>query len=271
MGTTVRVEEDLHIVDRTARAPAPCADEIVAWLGDVERFSALRDAERLISRTSPNSDLGGLLAELRRNRSLVAQVAGQLDGDCAPLAVGVVPWPRRGVHSTGGLRVTVQCGDGGDGGDGGGGDGGDVLAVCRGVSRHLPALLAVSASSPLDDEGVDTGYASSRALQAPRWPASGAYPEAATMDDYRRDVEFLQHTRVISGPEMMHYDVRPAREAAGGVEIRLCDACSSSATVAVIVALCRALVVRETALVRRGTPTPPLPVLQQRTATWRAA
>ncbi|AHW63281.1 Glutamate-cysteine ligase, Gcs2 [Corynebacterium glyciniphilum AJ 3170] len=270
MGTTVRVEEDLYIVDQAVRAPAPCADEIVARLGDLARFSALRDADRLISRTSPHPGLTGLLAELRRNRSLVAQAAGQVDGDCAPLAAGVVPWARRGVHSTGGLRVTVQCSDGSSDG------GGDVLAVCRGVSRHLPALLAISASSPLDDEGVDTGYASSRALQAPRWPASGAYPEAATMDDYRRDVEFLQHTRVITGPEMMHYDVRPARQvtdgdATDGVEIRLCDACSSSATVGVIVALCRALVSRENTLVQRGTPTPPLPVLQQRTATWRAA
>ncbi|MEJ6549365.1 carboxylate--amine ligase/circularly permuted type 2 ATP-grasp protein [Corynebacterium sp. USCH3] len=250
MGTTVRVEEDLRIVDRTVRAPVPHAAETVARLGDAERFSVRGGPDRLTARTAPHADLAGVMTELRRNRRLVARAAGEADGDCTPVADG-------------GLRVTVNGTDGAGVAD--------VLAVCRGVSRHLPALLALSASSPFDDVGVDTGYASSRSVRGPRRPASGAYPAATTMGDYRRDIEFLRRTGVTPGPEMLDYDVRPAPGPPGGVEIRLCDACSSTATVGVIVALCRALVCREAALVRQGTPTPPLQVLQQRTATWQAA
>ncbi len=267
MGTSVRVEEDLHLVDRAVRAPASCAAVVVrsltdpgtAPVTDPVRFSTQCDPARLVSRTAFHPDVDGVMSEVRGNRALVARAAAEAEGDCAPLAAGVVPWPRRGVHSTGGLRVAVDCG------------GAEVTAVCRGVSRHLPALLALSASSPFDDGGEDTGYASSRALQRPRGPAVGAYPDALSLEEYHRDISFLRRTGVVSGPGMMHYDVRPAVGAEGAVEIRLCDASSSTATVEVIVALCRALVRRESALVRSGAPTPPLPALRQRAATWKAA
>lgn len=260
MGTTVRVEEDLHIVDDAARSLAPCADEVVDRLG---RGTASPDRCSLVSRSGWHETLGGesgsdsgLLPDLRDARRRVGQAAAV--SGCSPLAAGVVPRHRTGVHSTGGLRITVHTDA-------------EVLAVCRGIARHLPVLLALSASSPFDDEGVDSGYASSRFFSGRRWPTSGVHPEAGTMEEYRADMGFLRQSRMIDRVGMMHYDVQPADLDGNAVEVGLCDACSSTATVGVLAALSRALVDRESALVADGGSAGPLPVLQQRTATWRAA
>ncbi|MGO1912578.1 MAG: glutamate-cysteine ligase family protein, partial [Corynebacterium sp.] len=278
---TVRVEEDLHLVDEVARTLAPCADEVVERLGDSDRWSVSLDDCSLVSSTARHSGLDALVDEVRGNRLRVAQAAAVVDsGDCLPVAAGVVPWPRSAApvgsrehdirtrygllgrqRTTGGTRIIVECGA-------------PVLDVCRGISRHLPVLLALSASSPFDANAEDTGYASSRLLGWRRWPTSGVFPPAATMEEYRADIAFLQETRVITDPGMMYYDVRPGGdtgEEAGTVEIRLCDAASSAETVGVLTALGRALVEREASLVAAGTPTAPLSPLQQRTATWRAA
>ncbi|MGP9724001.1 glutamate-cysteine ligase family protein [Corynebacterium sp. AOP40-9SA-29] len=249
MATTLVVEEDLALVDPSVRAPTARAGE-VREVQEVQEvidalgagFTASDAANRVVVRTPADGDVAAVLAAVRANRARLARAAARLDGGgCVPVA-------------SGGLRLTVTWeGEA------------DTLAVCRGISRHLPVLLALSASSPFDDRGVDTGHASSRALRGPREPASGAFPEAATLDDHRRDVEFLRRTGAVT----QGYDVAPASR--HGVLVDLCDACSSSATVGLLAALTRALVNRELALVRAGTPTPPLPALVRRTATWRAA
>ena len=283
---TIRVEEDLHLVDEVSRTLAPCADEVVERLGDTDRWAVDLDDCSLVATTSAHSGataLTQLIDEVRSNRLRVAQATAVVDsGDCVPLAAGVVPWPRSAApvgsrehdirtrygqlgrqRITGGLRIIVDCDT-------------DVLAVCRGISRHLPVLLAISASSPFDTSGEDTGYASSRLLGWRRWPTAGVFPQVDTMEEYRADIDFLHQTRVITGPAMMYYAVRPGPGTAddgqsGTVEIRLCDAASSVDTVGILAALGRALVTRESALAASGTPTAPLRPLQQRTATWRAA
>lgn len=267
--STVRVDEELHIVDDAARSLALCAEDVVARLHGGS-WSASSDGCSLVSRTMAHRTLrggDGLVAELRGTRRQVGQAASDTaDGRCSPLAAGVVPRHRTGVHSTGGTRIIVERGTGD-----GEGDNADVLAVCRGVSRHLPVLLALSASSPFDDDGVDTGYASFRYVSGRRWPVSGPYPEASTMIDYRAELEFIREMTTQAADGAMHYDVQPADPAGRAVEITLCDAVSSTATVGVLAALARGLVDREYALQDAGEPTPPLSTVRQRTLTWRAA
>lgn len=189
--------------------------------------------------TGPHVRTADLVEDLREQRRRA--VTGE-SGGCVPVVDA-------------GLRIEVDC---------------DApLAVGRGISRYLPVLLALSASSPWESS-TDTGYASSRYLRRRQWPTSEVYPAAATMDGYHADLEVLRRHRVISAPGDMNYDVRPVGDGTR-IGIHLCDACSSTATVGLLATLGRALVVRESALVAEGSPTPPLHDLQLTAALWRAA
>lgn len=138
------------------------------------------------------------------------------------------------------------------------------------VSPWLPALLALSASSPFSHTGADTGYASSRSLIWTRWPTTGragTFASAAEYDQLTRD---LVGSGVISDSGMLYFDVRPSQHVPT-LELRVCDACPSVDTAVLIAGLFRGVVARELARLRAGEPSAALPVTLERAAHWRAA
>ena len=79
------------------------------------------------------------------------------------------------------------------------------MAVAHRVAPWLPALLALSASSPFW-LGTDTGYASYRTLIWRRWPTTGAFGGFESAADYDRTVADLVRSEVISDPGMIYFD-----------------------------------------------------------------
>ena len=98
-----------------------------------------------------------------------------------------------------------------------------AVAVAHRVAPWLPALLALSASSPFW-LGTDTGYASYRTLIWRRWPTTGAFGGFESAADYDQTVADLVRSEVISDPGMIYFDVRPSTRLPT-VELRICDAC----------------------------------------------
>jgi carboxylate-amine ligase len=138
------------------------------------------------------------------------------------------------------------------------------------VSPWLPALLALSASSPFW-QGSDTGYASWRTMVWQRWPTAGpigCFPDAAAYDDAVRD---MIEAGIISDPGMIYYDIRPSAHLQT-LELRICDACPRAETVVLIAGLFRALVADALEQLRAdGAPACGGRHEWLRGAAWRAA
>jgi carboxylate-amine ligase len=144
-----------------------------------------------------------------------------------------------------------------------------AVAVAQRVTRWLPLLLALSASSPYW-RGDDTGYASTRSLLWQRWPTAGASGLVRSADDHEALVAELISSGTITDRAMIYFDVRPSAHAPT-LELRITDACPDVDDVVMLAGLFRALVHRERDAVLGGTPLMRVrgPVL--RAATWRAA
>jgi carboxylate-amine ligase len=133
-----------------------------------------------------------------------------------------------------------------------------AMAVARRVTPWLPALLALSASSPYW-LGADTGYASYRTLIWRRWPTAGSLHEFESAADYDRTVADLIRSGVITDPGMIYFDVRPSTHL------------PTLEDVVLLAGLFRALVTRETAAAIAGRPPVPVRPELLQAATWRAA
>lgn len=144
-----------------------------------------------------------------------------------------------------------------------------VRAMCE-VSPWLPALLALSASSPFW-QGADTGYASWRTLLWQRWPTAGPAGCFASAAEYDAAVDDFVRAGIISDAGMIYYDVRPSAHLPT-LELRTCDACPRAETVVLIAGLFRALVTEARARLRtRDAPTCHGRHEWLRGASWRAA
>ena len=144
-----------------------------------------------------------------------------------------------------------------------------AVAVAHRVAPWLPALLALSASSPFW-LGTDTGYASYRTLIWRRWPTTGAFGGFESAADYDQTVADLVRSEVISDPGMIYFDVRPSTRLPT-VELRICDACPRLEDVVLLAGLFRALVIQESDAATTGRPPMPVGPELLEAATWRAA
>jgi len=273
----VGVEEEFHILDLVTRALVPRAGEILEAL-PADRFAAELLRSVVETNSAPARDLAALradLVDLRRRLVAVAEPLG-----LGPVAAGTVPivdpdrleisrdprylqmteeyqiLAREQVICGAHVHVDVDDRD-------------TAMAVIGRVSRWLPLLLALSASSPFW-LGADSGYASMRTMVWQRWPTAGVTGRFRTAAEYDQLVADLVKSGVITDPGMVYFDIRPSAHLPT-VELRICDACPDVDTVVLIAGLFRGLVGHAVAAIEAGEPAvAPRPELL-RAATWRAA
>ncbi len=144
-----------------------------------------------------------------------------------------------------------------------------ALPLLAGLSSYLPHLLALSASSPFW-AGVDTGYASNRALMFQQLPTAGLPYELAGWADYERYVRDMSATGIIDDYSEVRWDIRPSPHW-GTLEMRACDGVSTSAELGAVAALIHCLVERMSRQLDAGETLEWLAPWYARENKWRAA
>jgi carboxylate-amine ligase len=274
---TVGVEEEFHVIDLDSRELVPRGPEILDGLPDTS-FAPELHRSVVESNTQVHHSLDDLRAELLRLRRQAAQVAETHGLGLA--AVGTVPLVEEdelAVTSTSRFeqmlddyqilaREQLICGTQVHVGLP---DRDTAVAVAQRVSRWLPILLAISASSPYW-MGRDTGYSSIRSLLWQRWPTAGASGLVQSATDHDALVAELISSGTIADQAMIYFDVRPSVHAPT-LELRVTDSCPDVDDIVLLAGLFRALVRRARDAVSQGVPLVPVrgPVL--RAAMWRAA
>jgi glutamate---cysteine ligase / carboxylate-amine ligase len=144
-----------------------------------------------------------------------------------------------------------------------------VMPVLSALLNYHPHLQALSASSPIW-AGVDTGYASNRALMFQQLPTAGLPFQFSQWSEFESFVSDQLVTGVIDELNEVRWDVRPAPHL-GTLENRICDGVSSFDDLAPLVALMHCLVVDLDARLAAGETLPVLPPWHVQENKWRAA
>ncbi len=144
-----------------------------------------------------------------------------------------------------------------------------VLPVLSSLLNYYPHLQALSASSPIW-AGLDTGYASNRALMFQQLPTAGLpfqFESWAEFEGYAGD---LLTTGVIEELTEIRWDLRPACHL-GTLENRVCDGVSTFDDLAALTALMHCLVVDLDTRLAAGETLPTMPPWHVQENKWRAA
>lgn len=144
-----------------------------------------------------------------------------------------------------------------------------VMPVLSSLLNHYPHLQALSASSPIW-AGVDTGYASNRALMFQQLPTAGLPFQFATWEEFERFARDQLTTGVIDDLSEIRWDVRPAAHL-GTLESRVCDGVSTFSDLAALTALTQCLVVDLDTRLAAGEELPTMPPWHVQENKWRAA
>ena len=144
-----------------------------------------------------------------------------------------------------------------------------VLPVLSALLTYYPHLQALSASSPVWG-GLDTGYASNRALMFQQLPTAGLPFQFATWAEYEHFASDQLTTGVIDDLSEIRWDVRPACHL-GTLENRVCDGVSTFADLSALTALMHCLVVDLDTRLAAGETLPTLPPWHVQENKWRAA
>ncbi|OBJ30916.1 carboxylate--amine ligase [Mycobacterium colombiense] len=272
---TFGAEEEFLLIDPQTGAPAPHNAAVAAEAErrgvelQLELSSCQVETTSQVASTS--AELGEELSRLRRTAAQAAEAAGVQLLACGlppttPHEFPVTDTPRYRrigeefgmiAHEQGicGCHVHVQVPD-------------RVTAihVSNWLRPWLPSLLALSANSRIY-RNADSGHASWRSVLWRRWPAAGAPPFFASLDEYHDAVRRLVDTGVILDKKMIYWDVRPSADFPT-VEVRVADVPATVAETVLLATLIRAAVM--TALdspddARR------LPPGALRAAYWKAA
>lgn len=144
-----------------------------------------------------------------------------------------------------------------------------VMPVLSALLTYYPHLQALSASSPIWS-GVDTGYASNRALMFQQLPTAGLPFQFTDWSEFEHFVSDQLTTGVIDELNEIRWDVRPAANL-GTLETRVCDGVSTFDDLAPLVALIQCLVVDLDTRIAAGEQPAVLPPWHVQENKWRAA
>jgi carboxylate-amine ligase len=144
-----------------------------------------------------------------------------------------------------------------------------VMPVLSALLNWYPHLQALSASSPIWD-GMDTGYASNRALMFQQLPTAGLPFQFQTWPEFESFAHDQLTTGVIDVLSEIRWDVRPAPNL-GTLENRICDGVSTFEDLAALVALTHCLVVDLDTRLADGETLPTMPPWHVQENKWRAA
>ena len=144
-----------------------------------------------------------------------------------------------------------------------------AMPIVSALLKWYPHLQALSASSPIW-AGMDTGYASNRAMMFQQLPTAGLPFQFDSWSDYEHYAEDLLTTGVIEVIDEIRWDVRPAPRL-GTVEVRICDGVSTLTEMRALVALVHCLVVDLSDRLERGEKLPTMPPWHVQENKWRAA
>jgi carboxylate-amine ligase len=144
-----------------------------------------------------------------------------------------------------------------------------VMPVLSALLNHYPHLQALSASSPIW-AGVDTGYASNRALMFQQLPTAGLPFQFETWSEFEAFADDQLQTGVIEALSEIRWDLRPAPNL-GTLENRVCDGVSDFTDLAALVALMHCLVVDLDTRLAAGERLPTMPPWHVQENKWRAA
>ena len=97
------------------------------------------------------------------------------------------------------------------------------IRVMTAIRRYLPAIHALSTSSPFNS-GRDTGYKSYRLNLIGNLPRTNLPPLLRTRTEYEEIVSEYQRMKFIENGSEIWWDVRPAH-AYPTLELRICDIC----------------------------------------------
>jgi carboxylate-amine ligase len=97
----------------------------------------------------------------------------------------------------------------------------DALYLNHAVTRYVPHLIALAASSPFY-QGVDTAFDSSRLSVVNAFPLSGTMPFLHTWEAFNAYFDKMRGYGIVESMKDFYWDVRPKPEY-GTVEIRVCD------------------------------------------------
>lgn len=98
----------------------------------------------------------------------------------------------------------------------------DALYLTHALTRYVPQLIAMSASSPFY-QGVDTGFHSSRSTIFNAFPLSGVIPYLTTWNQFSDYFYKMKSLKIVASMKDFYWDIRPKPEY-GTVELRVCDA-----------------------------------------------
>ncbi|KQQ10852.1 glutamate--cysteine ligase [Rathayibacter sp. Leaf296] len=144
-----------------------------------------------------------------------------------------------------------------------------VLAILNSLLDYYPHLQALSASSPFWG-GVDTGYASNRALMFQQLPTAGLPPQFGAWANYEEYVDDMMRTGVIDDHTEVRWDIRPSPQW-GTLEMRACDGLSSAEEIGAVAALIQCLVEHLSTRLDQGEDLPTMQPWYVRENKWRAA
>lgn len=139
-----------------------------------------------------------------------------------------IQWPARrlmiyGLH----VHVGVKSGE-------------KAIAICNALTKYLPHLLALSASSPFIDF-EDTGLASARTKIFEGMPTAGLPFRLANYGEFQSFMNSLINAGAIESIREIWWDIRPHPQF-GTIEVRICDCPSTLTDTAAITALTQCLV-----------------------------
>jgi carboxylate-amine ligase len=144
-----------------------------------------------------------------------------------------------------------------------------ALPIVNSLLNYYPHLQALSASSPFWG-GVNTGYASNRALMFQQLPTAGLPYQFGSWANYEEYVDDLIKTGVISDHTEVRWDIRPSPQW-GTVEMRACDGLSSPEEIGAVAALIQCLVDDMSQRLDDGEELPTMQPWYVRENKWRAA